>query len=497
MKKILAAFLAAVMMLSICSCDTESKKDEESSGKKYEEEVLAGKTMKELYYSAVDYVKSLVNYEITIDALYRNTYLDETDTQSSTATQTVEEQKTTTVYKATDDTFMYSYKVDNGSYEEHFVFDGTTLYQSLNGIREQKKTTQEEFLDQYGSINQSGMLLELNDSSFEGIALTEKDGKHVLQFSISPEEYYDLVGGQTEAPVIYDVYFDENGKLLSFDRSIEYFYSEDWYVQDYMTVTIENVGKVDPITAPENASEYAIRPTADQIDMSAVDSLEDFELSDPLTDYVLIKFKVTAPTKTENTESATESATENSTEASTADEESTVTADTSLDGYEGEILIRLYPDVAPETVANFKKLIGTATYKGLEVNGIIDDFALQIGEHMTPEDFSEESTEEETEDDNVFEPVFGEFAYNGFTNNLSHKRGVISMLRGEDPNSATFECFICTADTTDLDGYYASFGCVVYGFETLDKIASIEVDDYDIPQMTVTIVATDFMAKKA
>ena len=190
MKKILAAFLAAVMMLSICSCDTASENNVDTEKQNNEEQMLAGKTVKELYYSALDYVKSLVNYEITIEAVYRNTYIEDVDTEAATATQTVEEQKTTTVYKATDDTFMYSYKVDNGSYEEHFIFDGTTLYQLLNGIKEQKETTQEDFLDQYGSITQSGMLLELNDSSFEGATLIEKDGKHILQFSISPERRY-------------------------------------------------------------------------------------------------------------------------------------------------------------------------------------------------------------------------------------------------------------------------------------------------------------------
>ncbi len=516
MKKILAVLLTVAMMFVICACDSDSQESETDNGAQTTQgQTLAGKSAKELYYSAFDYVKALVNYEITIEAFYRSSYLEETDTNSETVTQTVSEEKRKTVYKATDGTFSYNYVVGDNVYEEHFVYDGTTLFQSMKGVREQHKITYGEFISQYGSIVQSGMLLELNDSSFEGKTFILKDGKYYLEFSISPDEYYELVGGETEAPVIYKVYFDENGVLLGFERSIEYYQTETVYVEDNMTVTIENVGKIAPLSAPENTSEYAIRPTADQIDMTKVESLDGFEITGDITDYVLIKFKITAPKKEESsdtvtesgsesaTESATESAREGATESAaenTSDESEQVAQENNasdLDGYEGQILIRLYPDVAPETVANFKKLIGSAHYKGMEINNIIDGFALQIGEHLTAEDFSGETAEKE-ETESSLDYVFGEFAYNGFTNNLSHKSGVISMLRGEDPNSATYECFICMEDTPELDGYYASFGYVVYGFdETLKKIVGLEIDDYGIPVSTVTIVSTDFVAKKA
>ena len=514
MKKLLAAFLAVVMTFAVCACDSDIQTESESKSEQNQNAgiyTLAGKSVKEIYYSAVDYVKSLVNYEITIDALYRSSYLGETDATSETVTQTVSEDTAKTVYRASGDTYSYKYVIGDNAYEEHFIYDGTTLYQAMNGVREQKNMTYDEFLEGYGNIVESGMLLELNDSSFLNVAFIPTDGKYVLEFTVSPEEYYDLVGGEIETPIVYTVYFDASGTILSFDRVMEYYDSDTVYVEDYMTVTISNVGTVLPISAPENASEYAIRPSADQIDKTKVESLEGFEISDQLTDYVLIKFKITAP-KTESadgaeSESATESATESDTEtanestAESATDESESTTEentaTDLDGYEGEILIRLYPEVAPETVANFKKLIGSAHYKGLEINNIIEGFALQIGEHLTAEDFTGDTTEEE-DDKNALDYVFGEFAYNGFTNNLSHTSGVISMLRGEDPNSATDECFICMEDATELDGYYASFGYVVYGFDDiLKKVVGLETDNYGIPTSTVTIVSTDFVTKKA
>ena len=132
----------------------------------------------------------------------------------------------------------------------------------------------------------------------------------------------------------------------------------------------------------------------------------------------------------------------------------------------GDIVVELRPDVAPETVANFKKLVGEGFYDGLTFHRIIKGFMIQGG------DPSGDGT------GGSKDKITGEFASNGITNNLSHTRGVISMARrGDDNNSASSQFFICDSSTyvTSLDGYYAAFGYVIEGMETVDSIASVKV----------------------
>ena len=93
--------------------------------------------------------------------------------------------------------------------------------------------------------------------------------------------------------------------------------------------------------------------------------------------------------------------------------------------------------------------------------------------------------------------IFGEFSSNGFTNNLLHKRGVVSMARSDDKDSASSQIFICHADASNLDGNYASFGFVVYGLDTVDIIAGLEVDENDAPKQKVIIEKASFMKAKS
>lgn len=147
----------------------------------------------------------------------------------------------------------------------------------------------------------------------------------------------------------------------------------------------------------------------------------------------------------------------------------------------GSIVIRLYPEVAPETVANFKQLVSEHFYDGLTFHRIIKDFMIQGGDPTGTGRGSSDTT------------VKGEFSSNGFENNLLHERGVVSMARSDDKDSASCQFFIVHQTSSHLDGEYASFGYVVYGMETVDTIASLSVfSSNNRPYNTVTISSIRF-----
>ena len=131
----------------------------------------------------------------------------------------------------------------------------------------------------------------------------------------------------------------------------------------------------------------------------------------------------------------------------------------------GVMKLELYPDKAPKTVANFEKLIKEGFYDGLTFHRIIKGFMIQGGDP--------EGTGMGGSDENIL----GEFAANGVNNDISHKRGVISMARAMNPNSASSQFFICHADSEFLDGQYAAFGKMTEGFEVLDSLAETPVID--------------------
>lgn len=147
----------------------------------------------------------------------------------------------------------------------------------------------------------------------------------------------------------------------------------------------------------------------------------------------------------------------------------------------GTIVVELYPETAPITVANFQKLVGEGFYDGLIFHRVIKNFMIQGGD---PEGTGFGGSDEE---------IKGEFSANGVENNLSHTRGVISMARSDDPNSASSQFFICRADSTFLDGEYAAFGKVVYGLEVVDSIADVKTNTKDKPYTDVVIKSIDFV----
>lgn len=126
----------------------------------------------------------------------------------------------------------------------------------------------------------------------------------------------------------------------------------------------------------------------------------------------------------------------------------------------GDINLELDPNIAPITVDNFVKLVNEKFYDGLTFHRIIEGFMIQGGDPLGNGTGGSKET------------IKGEFSSNGVENNLSHKRGVISMARSQNKDSASSQFFIVQKDSTYLDGDYAAFGEVTSGMEIVDKIAS-------------------------
>ncbi len=137
----------------------------------------------------------------------------------------------------------------------------------------------------------------------------------------------------------------------------------------------------------------------------------------------------------------------------------------------GEIKVELYPEKAPNTVNNFISLVKNGFYDGLIFHRVISGFMIQGGDPAGV---------------GTGGPGYcikGEFTLNGFKNNdIKHERGVISMARANNPNSAGSQFFIMHANASSLDGQYAAFGKVVDGMEVVDKIAEVRTDWNDKPK---------------
>ena len=155
----------------------------------------------------------------------------------------------------------------------------------------------------------------------------------------------------------------------------------------------------------------------------------------------------------------------------------------------GAMKAELYPDVAPNTVNNFIALAKSGFYDGLIFHRVIPGFMIQGGD---PQGVG------------MGGPGYcikGEFAQNGFQNDLAHTRGVLSMARAMDPDSAGSQFFIMVDDAPHLDGGYAAFGKVIEGMDTADDIVSAKRDYNDRPQqdqrmkkVTVDTLGVDYPA---
>ncbi len=142
----------------------------------------------------------------------------------------------------------------------------------------------------------------------------------------------------------------------------------------------------------------------------------------------------------------------------------------------------LYPETAPITVENFKKLCDESFYDGLTFHRIIKGFMIQGGD---------------PEGNGTGGPGYcikGEFRANGVVNDLKHTRGVLSMARANDPDSAGSQFFIMHQDAAYLDGQYAAFGRITEGLDVLDEIASVPTGWSDaprVPQVMKSVVVTE------
>ena len=135
----------------------------------------------------------------------------------------------------------------------------------------------------------------------------------------------------------------------------------------------------------------------------------------------------------------------------------------------GIIKAELYPEIAPNTVNNFISLINKEFYDGLIFHRVIKGFMIQGGD---PEGVG------------IGGPGYsikGEFAMNGFENNLAHTEGVLSMARSQMPNSAGSQFFIMHKNAPHLDGQYAAFGKVTEGMDVVNAIAETKTDYSDAP----------------
>ena len=137
----------------------------------------------------------------------------------------------------------------------------------------------------------------------------------------------------------------------------------------------------------------------------------------------------------------------------------------------GVMKAELYPEIAPESVKNFVDLASKGFYNGLIFHRVIPGFMIQGGDPqgtgMGGPGYS----------------IKGEFTANGFKNDLKHTRGVLSMARAMDPDSAGSQFFIMHEDSPHLDGQYAAFGKVIEGIEAVDKICAVRTDYNDRPRV--------------
>tara|TARA_B100001123_G_scaffold104424_1_gene121058 strand:- start:3112 stop:3786 length:675 start_codon:yes stop_codon:yes gene_type:complete len=145
----------------------------------------------------------------------------------------------------------------------------------------------------------------------------------------------------------------------------------------------------------------------------------------------------------------------------------------------GNIVIQLRPDVAPGHVENFVKLAQDGFYDGTTFHRVIPDFMIQGGDPN--------SKDEDRSNDGQGGPGY---TINAEFSDVPHKRGILSMARAQDPNSAGSQFFIVVADSNFLDGQYSVFGEVIEGMDVADKIVNVQRDGMDNPLEKVTMKVT-------
>lgn len=151
-----------------------------------------------------------------------------------------------------------------------------------------------------------------------------------------------------------------------------------------------------------------------------------------------------------------------------------------------KIKMELYPKVAPNTVNNFISLVESGFYNGVIFHRIVPDFVIQGGDPTGTGAYGPGYT------------IKGEFSSNGVTNPVKHTRGIVSMARTMEPDTAGSQFFIVLADANNLDGEYAAFGKVISGMDEVDRIAAVEtreekpVEAQRMKEVTVETFGVDY-----
>jgi peptidyl-prolyl cis-trans isomerase B (cyclophilin B) len=388
---------------------------------------LSGKTPIEAYRAAEAFIASIDNYEIKM------TYNSHMEYNGSVVDGLSESN-----FKVNKDQLYYSY-AENGKIVREQWYTDNFFFKNTVNVKEKFEMTFAEYKSNNGMPTDDGMLIELEDSAFEGVLFEKTDDGYALAFEISVEDYKKYSGVALQKPAGYTVYFDADANMTRMFMSTTQLVYGMFTVSGDMNIYVENVGGVGTISAPDDADSYRRCPSNDELDKSQISDLSGVEVSDEATDYVMIDVKD-----------------------------------------RGSIVIRLYPEVAPKTVANFKTLVTEKFYDGLIFHRVIENFMIQSGCPKGDGTGGAKGT------------IIGEFLQNGVTNNLLHTRGVVSMARSNEPDSASSQFFIVHKDSAHLNGAYAAFGYVVYGMDVVDAIATTETEN-DKPLVDVVINTIKFV----
>jgi peptidyl-prolyl cis-trans isomerase B (cyclophilin B) len=197
--------------------------------------------------------------------------------------------------------------------------------------------------------------------------------------------------------------------------------------------------------------------------------------------------KSATPSPVTTTTAAVSNAAPDATAAATAATATTTAAPASTDTKEvgvittseGVMVVEFYPDVAPNHVANFEKLARAGFYDGTAFHRVIPGFMIQGGDPNTKDDNAK----------NTWGLGGPGYTVKAEFNSKHHARGILSMARSQDPDSAGSQFFICHADAGNLDGQYTVFGNLVKGFDVLDKIAATPTEAPDRPINRVNVIS--------
>ena len=441
MKRILAIILILIMTASLfvsCNKNGEGTQSSTSHSNQGSEDAdvavgdkvdkLAGKTPKEMYDATLRALEAMSEYHIVFKMTNKVNFGGEPLVSESSEEYIVNGSNSYKKYVS------YSDEI-----EEIWFVDGMT-YRSTSAGKDKSNSGTQTILPM------DAVIFPLKDTYFTDAKFVKLEDGYKLEISINKEDYAEYAWGELADAPLYVLTYDDKGNILSASLSVIYGASNSATIEEITQTEFKECGTSSEISAPADADTYRYAPSIDELDLSAVDSLDKLEESTQPTDYVMIDVK----------------------------------------DY-GKMVIRLFPNVAPETVANFKDLVSKGFYDGLIFHRVIKDFMIQGGD-IDGDGISNEGVTN----------IKGEFYRNGFINNLSHLRGVVSMARtSNDMDSASTQFFIMHKDRVSIDGDYAAFGYVVYGLDVVDAIAGVATDeDTDKPITDVVINSAKFVALK-